>query len=210
MIVSWEYNGIGEKRNFVKEHINLSGYTAIDVGASAMYWSYPECKFVADVVDIQKEGTTFFKVNLEDKNSWFELLKYVELNGKFDFSVCSHTLEDVFNPIDIIELLEKISVRGFIAIPSKYDEYSILYNNTYRGNAHHKQFFDIKDECLIVYPKFSWSETDKRSDEIVAQYKGGELSLFWEEKIPVKIFGKEKPFSGDQELINHFYNELIN
>lgn len=210
MITKWEYNEVGTKRDFVKEEIKLLGYKSIDVGASAMYWSYPECKIVADVVTIPKQDCMFFEINLEDKNSWIELLKYVELNGKFDFSICSHTLEDVFNPLDIIELLEKISVRGFIAIPSKYDEYSKLYNNPYRGNAHHKQFFDVKDDCLIIYPKFSWSETDTRSDDIVSHYKGSELSLFWEGEIPVKIFGKEKPFSGDQELINYFYNELIN
>ena len=37
-----------------------------------MYWSYPECKYVADSLVISKEGTTFFELNLEDKNTWNE------------------------------------------------------------------------------------------------------------------------------------------
>jgi hypothetical protein len=210
MITNWTYNSVGGNREYVKQHISTNNYKTIDVGASAMYWSYPECMFVADVISNDKTDSTFFKINVEDKNTWGELLEYVKINGKFDFSICSHTLEDVFNPLDLIGLLTSISNKGFIAIPSKYDEYSFLYNNKYRGNAHHKQFFDIKDNSLIVYPKFSWSETDERSNEITNLNKGGELSFFWETKIPVKVFGRTEPFKSDQELMNNFYNELIN
>ena len=210
MITNWSYNDVGGNRDYIKNHIFNNNYTSIDIGASAMYWSYPECKFVADVVEIKKDGVFFFKINLEQNSSWQDLIKYVELNGKFDFSICSHTLEDIFNPLDLIKLLETISNKGFIAIPSKYDEYSKLYNNLYRGNAHHKQFFDIKNGELIIYPKFSWSEIDERSDKIVMLDKGRELSFFWENEIPVRVFGGEEPFKSDIELMNNFYNELIN
>ena len=69
MINNWDYNSIGGKRDFVKSYIQEKGYKTIDVGASAMYWSYPECKFVADSLVISKEGTTFFNINLENKNT---------------------------------------------------------------------------------------------------------------------------------------------
>ena len=209
MISNWDYNSIGGKRDFVKSYIQEKGYKTIDVGASAMYWSYPECKFVADSLVISKEGTTFFNINLENKNTWNELLEYVEKNGKFDFSICSHTLEDVFNPLELINLLKLISVSGFVAIPSKYDEFSFLYQNTYRGNAHHKQFFDISDEYLVTYPKYSWIEVDERSDLILKNYKGKELVLFWEETIPIKIFGDGVPFVGDNSLIFNYFKELM-
>ena len=208
MISNWNYNSVGGKRDFVKSYIQEKGYKTIDVGASAMYWSYPECKFVADSLVISKEGTTFFNINLENKNTWNELLEYVGKNGKFDFSICSHTLEDVFNPLELINLLKSISVSGFVAIPSKYDEFSFLYQNTYRGNAHHKQFFDVVDDTLVVYPKFSWTERDERSDEILKYNKGNELSLFWENDIPVKIFGEGVPCKSDGELMNNFYLEI--
>ena len=113
MIKDWNYNRIGEKRPDVKNFILEKNYKTIDIGASAMYWSYPECKYVADSVVISNEGTTFFNLNLEDKNTWNELLSYVETNGKFDFSICSHTLEDIFNPLDLIGLLTKISNLPF-------------------------------------------------------------------------------------------------
>lgn len=210
MIKDWNYNNIGEKRPDVKKYISDNNLTSIDIGASAMYWSYPECKYVADSVTISNEGTTCFQINLEDKNTWNELLSYVEINGKFDFSICSHTLEDVFNPLDLIGLLTKISNSGFIAIPSKYDEFLFLYGQPYRGNAHHKQFFDMIDDKLTIFPKFSWIEKDNRSDKILKYDKGRELSFYWENEIPVKIFGDGIPFKSDGELINYFYQEITN
>lgn len=210
MISSWSYNYIGGKRDFVKSYIQEKSFKTIDIGASAMYWSYPECKFVADSLVISKDGTTFFNINLEDKNTWTELLEYVNKNGKFDFSICSHTLEDVFNPLELMKLLESISFAGFVAIPSKYDEFSFLYENKYRGNAHHKQFFDMVNDTVIVYPKFSWTERDERSDKVVEYNKGNELSFFWEGNIPVKIFNDGVPCKSDGELMDKFYNQIIN
>lgn len=209
MIKNWSYNNTGEKRDEVKKLIFDNSYKTIDIGASAMYWSYPECKYVADSLTISKEGTTFFEINLEDKTTWIELLNYVELNGKFDFSICSHTLEDVFNPLDLIELITKVSKSGFIAIPSKYDEFLFLYENKYRGNAHHKQLFDVIKDELVIFPKFSWIESDNRSDEILINGRGRELSLFWEKDIPVKIFGDGNPYKSDELLINNYYTQLI-
>lgn len=209
MIKNWGYNNVGGKRDEVKKLISDKSYKTIDIGGSAMYWSYPECKYVADSLIISQDGTKFFEINLENKTTWEELINYVELNGKFDFSICSHTLEDVFNPVELIELLMKISKSGFIAVPSKYDEFLFLYENKYRGNAHHKQLFDIIENELIIFPKFSWIETDKRSDEILNLGKGRELFLFWEHDIPVKIFGNGIPYKSDELLINNYYKQLI-
>lgn len=210
MITNWTYNNVGGKRDDVKKYISDNDYKTIDIGASAMYWSYPECKYVADSLVISKEGMIFFEINVENKNTWKELLYYVEKNGKFDFSICSHTLEDVFNPLDLIELLTMVSNSGFVAMPSKYDEFSFLYENKYRGNAHHKQFFDIINDELIVFPKFSWTENDERTNFILNKNKGSEISFFWEKDIPVKIFGQGTPFKSDSELMNNFYNKIIN
>lgn len=210
MIKSWEYNYNSKRYSEIKNIIKDSGYTSIDIGAYANYWSYPECTVVADTYEIQKDGVKCFKLNIEDKSTWTELLNYVDTNGKFNFSICSHTLEDVFNPFDLAELLELISERGFIAIPSKYDEFTHLFNNKYRGNAHHKQFFDMIDDNLVVFPKFSWIETDDRSDNIIRHDKGRELSLLWEGTIPLKVFNSGLPFNSDEQLINHFYNILDN
>ena len=209
MITHWQYNSsvkdlIGDVKNIISEN----DYKTIDIGASAQFWSYPECKFVADIVEIQKEGVKFFNFNIQNKDTWSELIYYVEENGKFDFSICSHTLEDVLTPVDLLNLLPKISKRGYIAVPSKYDEFSFLWNNKYRGNAHHKQIIDVKDDMICIYPKYPFIEVYDESDEILKSSSGKELVVFWDIDIPYKFFSQNNIFHSDGELISEFYKQI--
>jgi hypothetical protein len=210
MIIEWNYTGIGEYQQKIKELIVNNNYTSVDVGGSINSWSYPECKTYIDAIPPKYNDIKLFQINLEDEDDRNKILDYINQNGKFDFSICSHTIEDIFNPIDIIKFLTKISKRGYIAIPSKYNEFKHLYGNAYRGNGHHKQFLDVKDNTIIIYPKFSFIETDDRSDVILTQHIGDELNIIWDENIDFKIFGDGTPFFGDESLINAFYKELIN
>jgi hypothetical protein len=138
MITHWQYNQtVKNLTGQVKKTISDNNYKTIDIGASLQFWSYPECKFVADIVKIQEEGVRFFDFNIQNKNTWSELLDYVEQNGKFDYSICSHTLEDVITPTELLDLLPKISKRGYIAIPSKFDEFTFLWDKYHISNIKH-------------------------------------------------------------------------
>ena len=209
MITHWQYNSsVKDLIGDVKKIISENNYKTIDIGASAQFWSYPECKFVADIVEIKEEGVKFFNFNIQNKDTWGELLSYVEEHGKFDFSVCSHTLEDVLTPVDLLNLLPKISKRGYIAVPSKYDEFSFLWNNKYRGNAHHKQIIDVKDDMICIYPKYPFIEVYDESDEILKSSLGKELVVFWDIDIPYKFFSQNNIFHSDGELISEFYKQI--
>jgi hypothetical protein len=209
VITHWQYNSsVKDLIGDVKKIISENNYKTIDIGASAQFWSYPECKFVADIVEIKEEGVKFFNFNIQNKDTWGELLSYVEEHGKFDFSVCSHTLEDVLTPVDLLNLLPKISKRGYIAVPSKYDEFSFLWNNKYRGNAHHKQIIDVKDDMICIYPKYPFIEVYNESDEILKSSLGKELVIFWDIDIPYKFFSQNNIFHSDGELISEFYKQI--
>ena len=209
MITHWQYNGsvknlIGD----VKKIISDNDYKTIDIGASLQFWSYPECKFVAEIVKIEQEGVKFFDFNIQDKNTWAELLNYVEEHGKFDYSICSHTLEDVITPTDLLELLPKISKKGYIAIPSKYNEFMFLWDNKYRGNAHHKQIIDVKDDMICIYPKYPFIEVFEETDKVLENNLGNELVVFWEDEIPYKFFAQDNIFHSDGDLIKQFYKQI--
>jgi len=209
MITHWQYNGsvknlIGD----VKKLISDNNYKTIDIGASLQFWSYPECKFVADIVKIEQEGVKFFDFNIQNKNTWTELLNYVEEHGKFDYSICSHTLEDVITPTDLLELLPKISKKGYIAIPSKYNEFMFLWDNKYRGNAHHKQIIDVKDDMIYIYPKYPFIEVFEETDKVLENNLGNELVVFWEDEIPYKFFAQDNIFHSDGDLIKQFYKQI--
>ena len=212
MIRDVRYTDIGGRRFEIKKLISDMNYKAIDIGGSMDFWSYPEVRYVADLIPVERfnpENTTFFKIELGRRDSYSEILEYVEKNGKFDFSVCSHTIEDVFNPLDVIELLEKISHRGFIAVPSKFNEFSRLYNNDYYGNAHHKQILDYNNEKLVIYPKFPFIERrEEKVKEIAMMNKGFELNFIWEEKIENKIFAENEIIKSDDGLISKFFDEI--
>jgi len=209
MITHWQYNGsvknlIGD----VKKLISDNNYKTIDIGASLQFWSYPECKFVADIVKIEQEGVKFFDFNIQNKNTWTELLNYVAEHGKFDYSICSHTLEDVITPTDLLELLPKISKKGYIAIPSKYNEFMFLWDNKYRGNAHHKQIIDVKDDMICIYPKYPFIEVFEETDKVLENNLGNELVIFWEDEIPYKFFAQDNIFHSDGDLIKQFYKQI--
>jgi hypothetical protein len=209
VITYWQYNSsVKDLIGDVKKIISENDYKTIDIGASAQFWSYPECKFVADIVEIQEEGVKFFNFNIQNKDTWGELISYVEEHGKFDFSICSHTLEDVLTPVDLLNLLPKISKRGYIAVPSKFDEFSFLWDNKYRGNAHHKQIIDVKDDMICIYPKYPFIEVYDESDEILKSSSGKELVVFWDIDIPYKFFSQNNIFHSDGELISEFYKQI--
>jgi len=117
-------------------------------------------------------------------------------------------LEDVLTPVDLLNLLPKISKRGYIAVPSKYDEFSFLWNNKYRGNAHHKQIIDVKDDMICIYPKYPFIEVYDESDEILKSSLGKELVVFWDIDIPYKFFSQNNIFHSDGELISEFYKQI--
>lgn len=220
MITEWLYENNRDSsicRQKVKQLIRENNYTSIDVGAGVNYWSYPECTIVADILNVENFShynktevsiKKVFNLNLQNPSTWVELLSYVEENGKFDYSICSHTLEDIVNPFEVVRLLIKISKKGFIAIPSKFDELTFLYGNYYRGNPHHKYIFDVIKNELCIFPKPGFLEKNEQSDEIsMFGYLGHQLCIFWEDNIEYSIFGDNVYYS-DQELINNYYNTL--
>lgn len=204
-------------RQEVKKLIKEKKLNAIDVGAGVNYWSYPECTIVADILKEENFSNydnnetkikKVFNLNLQNSNTWSELIDYVDENGKFDFSICSHTLEDLVNPFEVINLLVKISQKGFIAVPSKFDEFNFLYGHNYRGNPHHKYIFDVIEDKLLIFPKLGFIEKNPESDYISSLGNiGSQLCIFWEENINYSIFGDDV-FYSDKELINNYFNKL--
>jgi hypothetical protein len=108
----------------------------------------------------------------------------------------------------LLDLLPKISNKGYIAIPSKFDEFSFLWSNKYRGNAHHKQIIDIKDDVICIYPKYPFIEVFEESNELLKNNLGQELVIFWENEIPYKFFAQDLIFNSDGGLINEFYRQI--
>jgi hypothetical protein len=72
----------------------------------------------------------------------------------FDFTICSHVLEDISNPFHVISELMRVSPRGYIEMPSRSYESAISPYQHTPGSLHHKWLVEQdKDGTLIFTAK---------------------------------------------------------
>lgn len=122
-------------------------------------------------------------------------------DGAFDFSFCSHTLEDIRDPIGVCRELFRVARAGYIEIPSRVREIyskqrfaglSRLAGRAPRiGDPHHRwmcehidgelQFF-AKTPQVLENPRFyiTRAETGRK---LTADESG--IGIFWEAPFPV-------------------------
>lgn len=117
----------------------------------------------------------------------------------FDFTFCSHLLEDVRDPLAVVRELVRVSKAGYIETPSRQREIfakdrffelrQLLGRMPEVGFAHHRWFveaegshliFTVKDQHLLV--KRSRFITRGDLGRKMTELESG-LSLFWEESV---------------------------
>src|SRR5581483_4027597 len=73
-------------------------------------------------------------------------------DGQFDYAVCSHTLEDVRDPIWVCDELIRVARAGYIEVPSRLEEQSYGFQGPWVGWGHHHWLIDLEREGLtFVY-----------------------------------------------------------
>jgi SAM-dependent methyltransferase len=66
-------------------------------------------------------------------------------DGQFDFVVCSHTLEDVRDPIWVSQEMIRVGRAGYIEVPSRLEEQSYGFQGPWVGWGHHRWLIDIEN-----------------------------------------------------------------
>src|SRR5712672_3012820 len=89
----------------------------VDIGGAANPWS-------ADVVDAYVDmrpvpGLRTLTGDIHDPGLWRE----IKSEG-FDFCICSHTLEDIRDPLFVLAQIRETFSQGYIAVPNKHVEFS--------------------------------------------------------------------------------------
>lgn len=176
--------------NYIKNEKSKGKFTVIDIGGSMSGWSAPVVDAIVDFLPHKSTDILFFQCDITHPDSWQPILDYVEKNGKFSFSICTHTLEDVMNPGYVCEQISKISEGGYIAVPSKYKELSRHVDSAsceYRGYIHHRWIFTIKDNEFIGYPKINVIDYMGEFDKIASNdVNKQDLSFYWKDQIKIK------------------------
>ena len=212
MIIHVQLNSTNHRKDVI-EYITTKKkegiFTVIDIGGTVGGWSTP---YVDAIVDFQTPNVLpgnilFFKSDITHPDGWKEIHAFVEQHGMFDFSICTHTLEDIMNPGYVCEQLSKISKEGYVAFPSKYIELSRIAGS-YRGYIHHRWIFVVRNGELIGYPKLNFIEYMNVDSYIQNKNHQNDVSLFWKDNIYVSYINNNYMGPRDIEVIQYF-NTLL-
>lgn len=69
-------------------------------------------------------------------------------DNSIDFAVCSHTLEDVRDPIWVCHELARVAKAGYIEVPSRLEEQSIGVQGPWVGWGHHRWLIDVRGDNI--------------------------------------------------------------
>jgi hypothetical protein len=64
-------------------------------------------------------------------------------DGQFDFAVCSHTLEDIRDPVFACQELQRVAKAGYVEVPSRIEEHMTGLNGDWAGWSHHHWVCDV-------------------------------------------------------------------
>lgn len=158
----------------------------------------------------------FFRVNISRENDWKVVEDHVAKHGKFSFSICSHTLEDVANPLLVCEKLSIISESGYVAVPSKFVEMArfekvMATGISYRGYIHHRWVFTIRDGLLWGFPKVPFVEIDPFFDQIGnhATNSNLDMSFFWDSRLNLQIVNDDYLGPSVDAVIGYYHDLMI-
>lgn len=199
--------------NYIKrKKIENPNFKVIDIGGSAEYtnWSHSVIDYIVDInkPKINNKNIKYFALNINYETQWEELFNFVKINGKFDFCICSHIIEDIALPQVLLNNIKHISNEGFIGIPSKYRELSKLEGN-FIGYIHHRWIYSIKNNKLLGFPKMNFIDHQEElinignpSNDIL------DLSFFWKNSVPYSIINND--YLGPTSThVKEYYNDLL-
>jgi Methyltransferase domain len=70
------------------------------------------------------------------------------VEDQFDFVVCSHTLEDIRDPIWVCSEIVRVGKAGYIEVPSRLEEQSYGFQGPWVGWGHHRWLIDVVDDRI--------------------------------------------------------------
>jgi hypothetical protein len=146
---------------------------------------------------------TWVRRDICDREPWpFE-------DRRFDFSVCSHTLEDVRDPLYVCGELIRVSRAGYIEVPSRLEEQSYGFQGPWAGWGHHRWLIDLDgDELTFVFKHHVIHNRD--SDHFPAGFQQAltaeqrVLGLYWE-----RSFSYRERIFLDPALLDAYLAEFV-
>lgn len=74
-------------------------------------------------------------------------------DGQFDVAICSHTLEDVRDPVFVCAELQRVSRSGYVELPAAIEELTFGVQGPWVGWSHHRWIGEHGDDGLTLTHK---------------------------------------------------------
>ena len=134
-------------------------------------------------------------------------------DGQFAFAVCSHTLEDVRDPLWVCSELQRVARAGYVEVPSRRAEQSRGVQGDWVGWGHHHWLVEVhgdridflfKPHILHARPEFSFPRAyyDALSEEERVE------QLWWEGSFDAREVLLFEPGALDADLAGHVSRHL--
>jgi hypothetical protein len=182
-------------------------FTVIDVGGSDASWSTPYIDALVDINPVENSKLQCFYGDINEDDVWQKVREWVSKNGKFDFCICTHTLEDIRNPLFVTKQISLIAKEGYVSFPSKHKELSRFeYGpHAYRGYIHHRWIFTIKNNILKGYPKLNLIEFLPELDRIADLNKDkSDQSFYWKDNIELFLVNSDYLGPSPRDVIKYY------
>lgn len=120
---------------------------------------------------------------------------------QFDFAICSHTLEDVRDPVWVCSELSRVARAGYVETPSRLEEQGLGVAGSFVGWSHHHWLVEAGDGGLefVFKPHAIHADADHHlSAEQAAGLTAAErvVTYFWEGELAAR----ERIFMEVEEL----------
>jgi hypothetical protein len=69
---------------------------------------------------------------------------------QIDFVICSHTLEDVRDPVWLCSEFNRIAKAGYIEVPSRLEEQTFGFQGPWTGWSHHRWLIDVDQDARNI------------------------------------------------------------
>ena len=67
-------------------------------------------------------------------------------DAEFDFVICSHTLEDIRDPVWVCSEMQRVGRRGYIEVPSRLEEQTYGVQGPWVGWGHHHWLIEVEPD----------------------------------------------------------------
>ena len=108
-------------------------------------------------------------------------------DDQFDFAVCSHTLEDVRDPVFVCAELNRVARAGYLEVPSRLEEQSWGVIGPYVGWSHHRWLVDVGADRRRVRRQ---AARDPRQPAISTSPPGSPTTLSAEERVEAAVLAR--------------------